>query len=160
MRRLALLARLARLEREELDRRRADLAALEARSTDLEQRREALRRGMAAEIRTGWELDGGPAPLGRWLAAAADRDRALAREIEDLATRLEGAALALRAQHTAARRQELLLERAVRQKAAAETERERKQLDELAALRHGRSLQLLRPRTRGRGSPPARRAPA
>lgn len=129
---------LARLERLELDRRRQDMVGLETRLVDSRAERAALRDRMAEEIRAGAELPGGPAPLGRWLEAARQRERDLAREIDRLALEREDATERLRAQHAAARRQEMLVERARSAQLARTTAEERRHADELAVLRHGR----------------------
>lgn len=139
MRRIRLLAKLVRLEREELDRRRRELLALDARLAELREERGRLRRSAPAEMAAGWALPGGPAPLGAWLAAARARDRALVRQIEELSARREQAMAAVGAQRLAKRRQELLLERAEAEWRASVETRARKELDEIAVLRHRRS---------------------
>ncbi len=139
MRRIRLLSKLVRLEQEELDRRRRELLALEARLAALREEQEHLRRSGHAQMAAGWALPGGPGPLGTWLAAARARDRALAREIEELSARREQAMAALGAQRAAKRRQEVLLDRAEAEWRASVEIRARKELDELAVLRHCRS---------------------
>lgn len=129
---------LARLERLELDRRRLELVELETRLAGSWAERSALRDRMAEEIRAGPELPGGPAPLGHWLEAARRRDRDLAGEADRLAREGQDAAERLRDQHAAARRQEVLVERARSAWLAQVTAAERRRLDELAVLRHGR----------------------
>ncbi len=141
--RLRVLERLARLEREELDRRRQELADLERALTELAAQRAALRRSRGSEIAAGWALPGGPAPLGAWLAALARRERALDRAAAELAERCDRARDALAAQRAANRRLEILVERERERERARRAERERKALDELATLRH--------PRARGGG---------
>lgn len=138
MRRIRLLSKLVRLEQEELERRRRELLTLEARLAALREEREQLRRSAPAQIAAGWDLPGGPAPLGAWLAAARARDRALARQIEELSARREQAMAAVGAQRAAKRRQEVLLERAQAARRASAETRTRKELDELAVLRHRR----------------------
>lgn len=129
---------LARLERLELDRRRQELVELETRLAGRRAERSALRERMAEEIRAGAELPGGPAPLGYWLEAARRRDRDLAGEADRLARERQDAAERLRAQHAAARRQEVLVERARSARLARMTADELRRIDELAVLRHGR----------------------
>ncbi|BCX16759.1 MAG: hypothetical protein KatS3mg117_0441 [Geminicoccaceae bacterium] len=133
--RLRTLANLARLARDELDRCRLELAAIDDRLAELGAGAAALRAELPTAIAFGWELPGGPAPLGRWLAAAREREAALRREIEALARRREQAVAALEAQLAAKRRQERLLERARADLAARAAEAERRRLDELATLR-------------------------
>lgn len=139
MRRVRLFSKLVRLEQEELDRRRRELLALDVRLAELREERERLRRSVPAEMAAGWALPGGPGPLGAWLAAARTRDRALARQIEELSARRERAAAAVRDKRAAKRRQEVLLERAEAEWRASAESRARKELDELAVLRHRRS---------------------
>lgn len=133
--RLRTLAKLTRLARDELDRCRLELAAIDDRLAELASRAAALRAELPTAIAVGWALPGGPAPLGRWLAAARERELALRREIEALARRREQAVAALEAQLATKRRQERLLERVRAELAARAAEAERKRLDELATLR-------------------------
>jgi septal ring factor EnvC (AmiA/AmiB activator) len=136
MSRLKVLASLARLARDELDRRRQELAAIDEQLTELRTRALAFRAELPSVVAAGWELPGGPAPLGRWLAAARERELALRCEIEALVRRREEALAALEAQLAAKRRQERLLERTRAELVARAAEAERKQVDELATLRH------------------------
>jgi hypothetical protein len=130
---------LARLERLELDRRRQELAALDAGLAGTQAERSALRDRLPAEIDMGLALAGGPEPLGRWLAAVRRRERELAQEADRLAAERRHAAECLRVQHAAARRQELLVDRALSTWLARAVREERRRLDELAVLRHGRA---------------------
>ena len=140
MRRIRILEFLARLEREELDRRRRELAALEDRLQAVRACTRQLRDEVPSEITAGWNLSGGPAPLGRWLAVAHERDRALRREAETLEARRERAIAEVEARYKAKRRQELILVRALAELRARAVEREQRELDELAVLRRAREL--------------------
>ncbi|MCL6607336.1 MAG: hypothetical protein K6T74_04500 [Geminicoccaceae bacterium] len=140
MRRIRILESLARLEREELDRRRRELANLEDRLAAVRTCARQLRDAMPSEIVAGWNLAGGPAPLGRWLAAAHERDRTLRSETETLEAQRERAIAEVEARYAAKRRGELILARARGELRAREVEREQRQLDELAVLRRAREV--------------------
>jgi len=138
MRRIRILESLAHLEREELDRRRRELAALEDRLAAVRTCARQLRDALPSEIEAGWNLAGGPAPLGRWLAAVHERDRTLRNETETLEAQRERAIAEVEARYAAKRRRELILERARAELRDREAEREQRQLDELAVLRRAR----------------------
>ncbi len=140
MRRIRILESLARLEREELDSRRRELAALEDRLAAVRTCARQLRDALPSEIEAGWNLAGGPAPLGRWLAAVHERDRTLRTEAETLETQRERAIAEVEARYAAKRRRERILERAQAELRARELERQQKQLDELAVLRRAREV--------------------
>jgi len=140
MRRIRILESLARLEREELDRRRRELAALEDRLAAVRTCARRLRDALPSEIVAGWKLAGGPAPLGRWLAAAHERDRTLRNEAETLEGQRERAIAEVEARYAAKRRRELILAHARAEMRAREAEGEQRQLGELAVLRRAREL--------------------
>lgn len=138
--RIRVLESLARLEREALDRRRLELAAIERRLDGLRGELEALRAERPVGLAAGWELPGGPAPAGRWLATTFECERALRRAIETAGEERSRAIAALEAQLAARKQKERLLERARAEREARIAERERRELDELATLRHGRPI--------------------
>lgn len=132
------LATLARLERQALDNRRGDLVAARGRLSRLET---ALARHeadwqeamtLAATAETELDLWGSASRGIRQVADRVERERTAQRRV------LGEAQAAVHASLVELKRLEVLAERRAARRAAATAAAERRALDELATLRHGR----------------------
>ena len=130
---------LARLHRRELDRERGRLDELDGRIAEVEAAIGALRAERAREMASGAGRPehGGPF-LGAYLEGGRRREGRLRAELADLTGRRAAAEEQVRARLAEIKRYEVLAERAARRAELDARRRERRELDELAALRRGR----------------------
>jgi hypothetical protein len=128
---------LARLERQELARRRQDLAACERELAAALESLETLDSGAATEMALAWTLPGG-ARLGSAFHDGVCLRRAVLRErIGCLGARRNEARRDIREQAEKLKRISTLAERASRREEKEAARRETAALDEQAVLRHG-----------------------